>query len=426
MATIRGWSGNAVNWGKPIVPAMGDALGYKRRMWDQGRRDRAAGEAWAGTIPEAQTALPEASGPVPVPTMILPPPEAPEVKPLSEPGRSWASASPPSPPPSVGGGYVPGTVTDRFMVDAPLKPMAPWPEDWSDLSPRRILPEAPTPETGVFRGGERWTPTLPGAMGTEEFEADVSRRAEGRAASAGWDADAARGASLSKRIAGMGSVLGRPLPEAAWDEYNRRTSDTRLRMGIGAPDPDNDRDMATWAAGQADMSGKGRYSPQERAGFAANAERYDRGIAAERAAEDRAARLAAEERMAEAERAGDWATDPTGSLLYNKRTRETVPTGVERRAEPKRYIVNGAMVDAEGKEIYRAPDDEQIIPGMTVQQFEHFSDPYYQAGWTPEQKADWARITRAYLSELTKRATQPRRKPAGAAGGGAFWDPNAE
>jgi hypothetical protein len=103
---------------------------------------------------------------------------------------------------------------------------------------------------------------------------------------------------LSKRIEAMGKVLGQPIPKKEWDDYNQRTRESAMRMGIGAPDPENDRDMAVWAQGQTNVAGQMRRSPQERAEARGAADRY-------RQEQEAARNREAAGRIADAEREGE-------------------------------------------------------------------------------------------------------------------------
>ena len=416
MATFKGWGNerkNAVDWSQPIVPAMGDALMWKQREWRRraeeaarARRDRALGEDFfarvAPQVEELPMAPPQAMPMAAPPSMAMALPQAPAARPVAPMSRTAQ--------PAVGGGYVPGTVTDRFMVDAPLKPMAPWPEDWSDLSPRRNLPEAPTPETGVFRGGQPWTPKTPGAMGTEEFEADVNRRAEGRRVAADYDRDVGTTGPLSKRIEAMGRVLGQPIPKKEWDDYNQRTRESAMRMGIGAPDPENDRDMAVWAQGQTNVAGQMRRSPQERAEARGAADRYRQE---QEAARNREAAV----RIADAEREGEWTTDPTGRVLYNKRTKEMTPTGV---AENNKPIVVGKTVvqpqaDGTAKVLYDGSNSDERILGYTMDEFIEMDKNSWD--FEGETRDRWLAFRDKWMAEAEKRG-QKKETPAAAGGGG--------
>ena len=393
MATFKGWGNerkNAVDWSQPIVPAMGDALMWKQREWRRraeeaarARRDRALGEDFFARVAPQVEELPMAPHPA---MLIAPPPAMPMALPQAPAARPVA------------------------MVDAPLKPMAPWPEDWSDLSPRRNLPEAPTPETGVFRGGERWAPKAPGAMGTEEFEADVNRRAEGRRVAADYDRDVGTTGPLSKRIEAMGKVLGQPIPKKEWDDYNQRTRESAMRMGIGAPDPENDRDMAVWAQGQTNVAGQMRRSPQERAEARGAADRYRQE---QEAARNREAAV----RIADAEREGEWTTDPTGRVLYNKRTKEMTPTGV---AENNKPIVVGKTVvqpqaDGTAKVLYDGSNSDEKILGYTVDEFIEMDKNSWN--FDGETRDRWSAFRDKWMAAAEKRGSG-RAKPAAAGGGG--------
>jgi len=295
------------------------------------------------------------------------------------------------------------------MVDAPLKPMAPWPEDWSDLSPRRNLPEAPTPETGVFRGGERWTPKTPGAMGTEEFEADVNRRAEGRRVAADYDRDVGTTGPLSKRIEAMGKVLGQPIPKKEWDDYNQRTRESAMRMGIGAPDPENDRDMAVWAQGQTNVAGQMRRSPQERAEARGGADRY-------RQEQEAARNREAAGRIAEAEREGEWGVSPTGEV-FNKRTGEVRPSTAPKK--PNVQVVGKTVVqiqdDGTAKVLYDGSNSDEKILGYTVDEFIEMDKNSWN--FDGETRDRWSAFRDEWMAEAEKRG-QKKETPAAAGGGG--------
>lgn len=412
MATFKGWGNereNAVDWGKPILPAIGDALMWKQREARRRReeaaragRDRALGEDFfARGTPQVEE-LPMAPPPA-MPMQMAPAPTAP-------------TATPRTALPAVGGGYVPGSATDRFMVDAPAKPMAPWPEDWSDLSPRRILPEAPTPETGVFRGGRPWTPTAPGAMGTDEYAADVAGRAAGRRASAGYDRDVRANAALSERIGKMGEVLGQPIAQGKWDEYNQRTRESAMRMGIGAPDPENDRDMAVWAQGQTNVAGQMRRSPQERAEARGGADRY-------RVEQESARNRETQVRMAEAEREGEWGVSPTGEV-FNKRTGDVRPSTAPKK--PNVQVVGKTVVqiqdDGTAKVLYDGGNSKEKILGYTMDEFIDMEKQSWNfEGETLER---WSKFRDRFLAEAEKRG-QAKAKPAAAEGGGGvkYWTP---
>lgn len=406
MATFKGWGNerkNAVDWSQPIVPAMGDALMYKqrearRRAEEAARagRDRALGEDFfARGAPQVEE-LPMAPPPA------MPMAMAPEPPPPAAMSRTAQ--------PAVGGGYVPGTVTDRFMVDAPVKPMAAWPEDWSDLSPMRNLPEAPqAPTTGVFRGGQPWTPKAPGAMSSDEYAADVAGRAEGRRVAADYDRDVGTTGPLSKRIEAMGKVLGQPIPKKEWDDYNQRTRESAMRMGIGAPDPENDRDMAVWAQGQTNVAGQMRRSPQERAEARGGADRY-------RQEQEAARNREAAGRIAEAEREGEWGVSPTGEV-FNKRTGEVRPSTAPKK--PNVQVVGKTVVqiqdDGTAKVLYDGSNSDEKILGYTVDEFIEMDKNSWN--FDGETRDRWSAFRDEWMAEAEKRG-QKKETPAAAGGGG--------
>ena len=390
MATFKGWGNdreNAGDWGTPL----GDfnALMHKQREWRRraeeaarARRDRALGEDFfarvAPQVEELPMAPPQAMPMAAPPSMAMALPQAPAARPVA-------------------------------MVDAPLKPMAPWPEDWSDLSPRRNLPEAPTSGTGVFRGGERWAPKAPGAMGTEEFEADVNRRAEGRRVAADYDRDVGTTGPLSKRIEAMGKVLGQPIPKKEWDDYNQRTRESAMRMGSGAPDPENDRDMAVWAQGQTNVAGQMRRSPQERAEARGAADRY-------RQEQEAARNREAAGRIAEAEREGEWGASPTGEV-FNKRTGEVRPSTAPKK--PNVQVVGRTVVqiqdDGTAKVLYDGSNSDERILGYTMDEFIEMDKNSWD--FEGETRDRWLAFRDKWMAEAEKRG-QKKETPAAAGGGG--------
>jgi len=356
----------------------------------------------ASPLPQAPVDAPPPPAP---PSMAMALPQAPAARPVAPMSRTAQ--------PAVGGGYVPGTVTDRFMVDAPVKPMAAWPEDWSDLSPRRNLPEAPqapaAPTTGVFRGGERWAPKAPGAMGSDEYAADVAGRAAGRRASAGLDRDVRANAALSERIGKMGAALGQPIPKNEWDDYNQRTRESAMRMGIGAPDPENDRDMAVWAQGQANVAGQMRRSPQERAEARGGADRY-------RQEQEAARNRETQVRMADAEREGEWGVSPTGEV-FNKRTGEVRPSTAPKK--PNVQVVGKTVVqiqdDGTAKVLYDGSNSDEKILGYTVDEFIEMDKNSWN--FDGETRDRWSAFRDEWMAAAEKRG-QKKETPAAAGGGG--------
>jgi len=350
----------------------------------------------ASPLPQAPV---DAPPPPPPPSMAMALPQAPTAP----------TATPRTALPAVGVGYVPGSATDRFMVDAPLKPMAPWPEDWSDLSPRRNLPEAPTPETGVFQGGERWAPKAPGAMSSDEYAADVAGRAAGRRASAGLDRDVRANAALSERIGRMGKVLGQPIPKKEWDDYNQRTRESAMRMGIGAPDPVDDRDMAVWAQGQMNVAGQMRRSPQERAEARGGADRY-------RGEQESARNRETQVRMADAEREGEWGVSPTGEV-FNKRTGEVRPSTAPKK--PNVQVVGKTVVqiqdDGTAKVLYDGSNSDERILGYTMDEFIEMDKNSWD--FEGETRDRWLAFRDEWMAEAEKRG-QKKETPAAAGGGG--------
>ena len=133
-----------------------------------------------------------------------------------------------------------------------------------------------------------------------------------------------------------------------------------MRMGIGAPDPENDRDMAVWAQGQTNVAGQMRRSPQERAEARGGADRY-------RQEQESARNRETQVRMADAEREGEWTTDPTGQTAINKRTGETRPTGATGR--PQRHVVGKRLVDQDGKVLFDGSGGDEKIEGYTWDEF---------------------------------------------------------
>ena len=393
MATFKGWGNerkNAVDWSQPIVPAMGDALMWKQREARRraeeaarARQDRALGEDFfargAPQVEELPMAPPTAMPVAAPPSMAMALPQAPAARPVA-------------------------------MVDAPVKPMEPWPQDWSDIPTADSLPEAPqAPATGVFRGGERWAPKAPGAMGTEEFEADVNRRAEGRRVAADYDRDVGTTGPLSKRIEAMGKVLGQPIPKKEWDDYNQRTRESAMRMGIGAPDPENDRDMAVWAQGQTNVAGQMRRSPQERAEARGAADRY-------RQEQEAARNREAAGRIAEAEREGEWGVSPTGEV-FNKRTGEVRPSTAPKK--PNVQVVGKTVVqiqdDGTAKVLYDGSNSDEKILGYTMDEFIEMDKNSWN--FDGETRDRWSAFRDEWMAEAEKRG-QKKETPAAAGGGG--------
>lgn len=403
MATFKGWGNereNAVDWSQPIVQAVPDALMHKQREWRRraeeaarARRDRALGEDFFARVAPQVEELPMAPPPA------MPMPMAPE--PMAAP-PSMAMALPQAP------AARPVAMADRFMIDRMPAPA------WPARADEPMLPEAPqapaAPTTGVFRGGQPWTPKAPGAMGTEEFEADVNRRAEGRRVAADYDRDVGTTGPLSKRIEAMGKVLGQPIPKKEWDDYNQRTRESAMRMGIGAPDPENDRDMAVWAQGQTNVAGQMRRSPQERAEARGAADRY-------RQEQEAARNREAQVRIADAEREGEWTTDPTGRVLYNKRTKEMTPTGVAENYKP--ILVGKTVVqpqeDGTAKVLYDGSNSDERILGYTVDEFIEMDKNSWN--FDGETRDRWLAFRDKWMAAAEKRGSE-KAKPAAAGGGG--------
>jgi len=402
MATFKGWGNeraNAVDWSQPIVPAMGDALMYKQREARRRAEDAArAGRDWAlgedffargapqvEELPMAPPpAMPMAMAPEPVaapPSMAMALPQAPAARPVA--------------------------MADRFMIDRMPAPA------WPARADEPMLPEAPqapaAPTTGVFRGGQPWTPKTPGAMGTEEFEADVNRRAEGRRVAADYDRDVGTTGPLSKRIEAMGKVLGQPIPKKEWDDYNQRTRESAMRMGIGAPDPENDRDMAVWAQGQTNVAGQMRRSPQERAEARGGADRY-------RQEQEAARNREAAGRIAEAEREGEWGVSPTGEV-FNKRTGEVRPSTAPKK--PNVQVVGKTVVqiqdDGTAKVLYDGSNSDEKILGYTVDEFIEMDKNSWN--FDGETRDRWSAFRDEWMAEAEKRG-QKKETPAAAGGGG--------
>lgn len=415
MATFKGWGNereNAVDWGwgKPILPAIGDALVWMprevgRRAEDKARagQDRALGEDFfARGAPQVEE-LPQA------PRRDVASAYDPAFSPWTASVGAPSQAPMPTPPPQpIGGGYVPGTEANRFIVDAPKPPM------WPARADEPMLPEAPQPrQTNIYQGGNPWTPTAPGAMGADEYAADVAGRAAGRRASAGYDRDVRANAALSERIGKMGEALGQPIAQGKWDEYNQRTRENAMRMGIGAPDPENDRDMAVWAQGQDNVAGQARRSPQERGAAAAGAGRY-------RQEQESARNRETQVRIADAEREGEWTTDPTGQTAINKRTGETRPTGATGR--PQRHVVGKKLVDQDGNVLFDGTNGDERIEGYS---WDEFMDLEKQSwNFTGETLERFEALRKKFYDAAEKRG-QAKAKPAAAEGGGGvkYWTP---
>jgi len=399
MATFKGWGNerkNAVDWSQPIVPAMGDALMYKqrearRRAEEAARagRDRALGEDFfARGAPQVEE-LPMA------PPTAMPMPMAPE--PMAAP-PSMAMALPQAP------AARPVAMADRFMIDRMPAPA------WPARADEPMLPEAPqAPTTGVFRGGQPWTPKAPGAMSSDEYAADVAGRAEGRRVAADYDRDVGTTGPLSKRIEAMGKVLGQPIPKKEWDDYNQRTRESAMRMGIGAPDPENDRDMAVWAQGQTNVAGQMRRSPQERAEARGGADRY-------RQEQEAARNREAAGRIAEAEREGEWGGSPTGEV-FNKRTGEVRPSTAPKK--PNVQVVGKTVVqiqdDGTAKVLYDGSNSDEKILGYTVDEFIEMDKNSWN--FDGETRDRWSAFRDEWMAEAEKRG-QKKETPAAAGGGG--------
>jgi len=402
MATFKGWGNeraNAVDWSQPIVPAMGDALMYKQREARRRREEAArAGQDWALGEDFFARGAPQVDELPMAPPTAMPMPMAPE--PMAAP-PSMAMALPQAP------AARPVAMADRFMIDRMPAPA------WPARADEPMLPEAPqapaAPTTGVFRGGQPWTPKTPGAMGTEEFEADVNRRAEGRRVAADYDRDVGTTGPLSKRIEAMGKVLGQPIPKKEWDDYNQRTRESAMRMGIGAPDPENDRDMAVWAQGQTNVAGQMRRSPQERAEARGGADRY-------RVEQESARNREAAGRIAEAEREGEWGVSPTGEV-FNKRTGEVRPSTAPKK--PNVQVVGKTVVqiqdDGTAKVLYDGSNSDEKILGYTVDEFIEMDKNSWN--FDGETRDRWSAFRDEWMAEAEKRG-QKKETPAAAGGGG--------
>lgn len=405
MATFKGWGNerkNAVDWSQPIVPAMGDALMWKqrearRRAEEAARagRDRALGEDFfARGAPQVEElpmapppAMPMAMAPEPVaapPSMATALPQAPAARPVA--------------------------MADRFMIDRMPAPT------WPARADEPMLPEAPqapaAPTTGVFRGGQPWTPKAPGAMSSDEYAADVAGRAAGRRASAGLDRDVRANAALSERIGKMGEALGRPIPKKEWDDYNQRTRESAMRMGIGAPDPENDRDMAVWAQGQTNVAGQMRRSPQERAEARGGADRY-------RQEQEAARNREAAGRIAEAEREGEWGVSPTGEV-FNKRTGEVRPSTAPKK--PNVQVVGKTVVqiqdDGTAKVLYDGSNSDEKILGYTVDEFIEMDKNSWN--FDGETRDRWSAFRDEWMAAAEKRGSEKAKPAAGGGGGGGL------
>lgn len=402
MATFKGWGNerkNAVDWSQPIVPAMGDALMYKQREARRRAEDAArAGRDWALGEDFFARGAPQVEELPMAPPTAMPMPMAPE--PMAAP-PSMAMALPQAP------AARPVAMADRFMIDRMPAPA------WPARADEPMLPEAPqapaAPATGVFRGGQPWTPKAPGAMSSDEYAADVAGRAAGRRASAGLDRDVRANAALSERIGKMGKVLGQPIPKKEWDDYNQRTRESAMRMGIGAPDPENDRDMAVWAQGQTNVAGQMRRSPQERAEARGGADRY-------RQEQESARNREAAGRIAEAEREGEWGVSPTGEV-FNKRTGEVRPSTAPKK--PNVQVVGKTVVqiqdDGTAKVLYDGSNSDEKILGYTVDEFIEMDKNSWN--FDGETRDRWSAFRDEWMAEAEKRG-QKKETPAAAGGGG--------
>lgn len=402
MATFKGWGNeraNAVDWSQPIVPAMGDALMYKQREARRRAEDAArAGRDWALGEDFFARGAPQVEELPMAPPPAMPMPMAPE--PMAAP-PSMAMALPQAP------AARPVAMADRFMIDRMPAPA------WPARADEPMLPEAPqapaAPTTGVFRGGQPWAPKAPGAMSSDEYAADVAGRAAGRRASAGLDRDVRANAALSERIGKMGEVLGQPIPKKEWDDYNQRTRESAMRMGIGAPDPENDRDMAVWAQGQTNVAGQMRRSPQERAEARGGADRY-------RQEQEAARNREAAGRIAEAEREGEWGVSPTGEV-FNKRTGEVRPSTAPKK--PNVQVVGKTVVqiqdDGTAKVLYDGSNSDEKILGYTVDEFIEMDKNSWN--FDGETRDRWSAFRDEWMAEAEKRG-QKKETPAAAGGGG--------
>jgi len=402
MATFKGWGNerkNAVDWSQPIVPAMGDALMYKQREARRRAEDAArAGRDWALGEDFFARGAPQVEELPMAPPTAMPMPMAPE--PMAAP-PSMAMALPQAP------AARPVAMADRFMIDRMPAPA------WPARADEPMLPEAPqapaAPTTGVFRGGQPWAPKAPGAMSSDEYAADVAGRAEGRRVAADYDRDVGTTGPLSKRIEAMGKVLGQPIPKKEWDDYNQRTRESAMRMGIGAPDPENDRDMAVWAQGQTNVAGQMRRSPQERAEARGGADRY-------RQEQEAARNREAAGRIAEAEREGEWGVSPTGEV-FNKRTGEVRPSTAPKK--PNVQVVGKTVVqiqdDGTAKVLYDGSNSDEKILGYTVDEFIEMDKNSWN--FDGETRDRWSAFRDEWMAEAEKRG-QKKETPAAAGGGG--------
>jgi len=402
MATFKGWGNeraNAVDWSQPIVPAMGDALMYKQREARRRAEEAArAGRDWALGEDFFARGAPQVEELPMAPPTAMPMPMAPE--PMAAP-PSMAMALPQAP------AARPVAMADRFMIDRMPAPA------WPARADEPMLPEAPqapaAPTTGVFRGGQPWAPKAPGAMSSDEYAADVAGRAEGRRVAADYDRDVGTTGPLSKRIEAMGKVLGQPIPKKEWDDYNQRTRESAMRMGIGAPDPENDRDMAVWAQGQTNVAGQMRRSPQERAEARGGADRY-------RQEQEAARNRETQVRMADAEREGEWGVSPTGEV-FNKRTGEVRPSTAPKK--PNVQVVGKTVVqiqdDGTAKVLYDGSNSDEKILGYTVDEFIEMDKNSWN--FDGETRDRWSAFRDEWMAEAEKRG-QKKETPAAAGGGG--------
>ena len=182
-----------------------------------------------------------------------------------------------------------------------------------------------------------------------------------------------------------------------------------MRMGIGAPDPENDRDMAVWAQGQANVAGQMRRSPQERAEARGGADRY-------RQEQEAARNRETQVRMADAEREGEWGASPTGEV-FNKRTGEVRPSTAPKK--PNVQVVGKTVVqiqdDGTAKVLYDGSNSNEKILGYTVDEFIEMDKNSWN--FDGETRDRWSAFRDEWMAAAEKRG-QKKETPAAAGGGG--------
>lgn len=262
----------------------------------------------------------------------------------------------------------PGAVTDNFMKDAPLTAGVTTPE----------------PQRGIFVGGEPWRAAIPDSI--EEAGAAGQRAADGRRAIENWNAEngGAPGPEWDRKMAGLerASKLASPDPVGDYRDFQKRTVDSAVAMGIRPPE-----DMDPREAFLRKQSQNGAVAPMHR-------EAAQRELDERRSAASAEQHASAREREAEALAINDgWKQDNYGNLT-NVVTKEVI----RGQSQPVKLGLNEVLFDPATQKLIA--DNMEVVTKGGVKVKDVAAMMKDSLFMPPEQKAKYFAAFNSVMDEL--------------------------